>query len=266
MRMSEVMGRGRRFGRVVCVLGALCGSAAALAEPEPLHVYVGQGQMPFANGSAAQAGLFGDLMRELCVRIERQCLFRSVPWRRVLSAAAEDPHGIVLNLGRTREREDSFVWLLDVLPTPYVLASQDRAFDSIADALAAGPVAVMAGTPRAAAVNAARRGRQQVVEVTDPEQAAHLLHSGRVATWYEIDLRILYLWRYLGYDSSPLFGQPINHTRSYIASGLNLEDAELVHQRMLAAFRDMRRDGSWQRILATYLGPDKAGAVLSDDT
>ncbi|SDI23476.1 polar amino acid transport system substrate-binding protein [Pseudomonas flavescens] len=257
------MARSRRAGCAFLLAGSLC--AAGGVNAEALNVYVGQGQMPFADGTVARAGLFGDLMQELCVRIEQQCVFRSVPWRRVLSEASGDEHGIVLNLGHTAERDGDFVWLLDVLPTPYVLASVNQSFDSLADALEAGPVAVMGGTPRADDANAIRTGEQRVVEVTDPEQAAQLLHSGRVVAWYEIDLRVLYLWRELGYQMPLSFGKPLSSTRSHIAASLNLDDVPGLRQRMSDAFAEMHSDGSWQRIMASYVGRQRSRALLSDD-
>ncbi len=262
VRINDVMARGRRAACMLMLASVL--GAAAAAQGEPLNVYVGQGQMPFADGVAKRAGLFGELMHELCARTAQQCVFRSVPWRRVLSEAEGDPRGIVLNLGRTPERETGFVWLLDVLPTPYVIASLDRPFDTLSDALQAGPVAVMAGTPRAEEIKRIRKGDQRVVEVTDPQQAAQLLHNGRVVAWYEIDLRALYLWREMGAEPPLVFGKPLSGTRSHIAGSLKLEGAQSLSQQMTAAFADMRRDGSWQRILASYLGLDRSRALLSD--
>lgn len=133
---------------LVALLLALMASTAA-ADDEALNIYVGQGQMPFADDKPDNRGVYGDLMAELCQRLQRQCHYHSVPWKRVQVAVAGDPHGIVLNLGRTAEREQHFVWLLSVLPTSYVLASTEQRFDSLAEALAAGPVVVMGGTPRA---------------------------------------------------------------------------------------------------------------------
>lgn len=262
VRISDVMTGARRAAWLLLLAGALGATGAVRAEP--LNIYVGQGQMPFADGTQARAGLFGDLMHELCIRTQQQCVFRSVPWRRVLSEASSDEHGIVLNLARTAEREDDFVWLLDVLPTPYVLASVDRPFDSLAEALKAGPVAVMGGTPRADDINALRTGGQRVVEVTDPQQAAQLLHSGRVVAWFEIDLRALYLWRELGYETPLQFGKPLSGTRSHIAGSLKTESAHALGQRMGKAFKDMHRDGTWQRILASYLGQEASQTLLSD--
>jgi len=255
------MARFRHAGGLLVLTCALSGPLAA--QGEPLNVYVGQGQMPFADGVAKGAGLFGELMRELCTRTAQQCVFRSVPWRRVLSEAEGDPHGVVLNLGRTPEREANFVWLLDVLPTPYVLVSLDHTFDNLKDALQAGPVAVMAGTPRADELKRIRSGDQRVVEVTDPLQAAELLRSGRVVAWYEIDLRAFYLWHQMNAQAPLLAGKPLSSTRSHIAGSLKLEGAEALSQKMTAAFEDMRHDGSWQRILASYLGLDRSRALLS---
>lgn len=259
----------RKTDLMTCLRRALCtslvvGSCALSAQAETLNVYVGQGQMPFASGTAStQGGLFGDLMHELCQRIEQPCVFRSVPWRRVLSAASGDPQGVLLNLGRTPEREQSFNWLLNVVPTSYVLMSLDRPFDSLADALAAGPVAVMAGTPRAAELKALNGQGQRVVEVTDPRQAALLLKSHRAVAWYEIDLRAVYLWQQMG-ETEPLqFSPPLGRTDSYIAASINLSGADELRQKLNQAFAEMNRDGTWQRILGSYLGAERTRALLS---
>jgi len=112
---------------VKAIFSTLCGlllcTAGLVSAGESLHVYVGAGQMPFANDQPGERGVFGDLMNELCRRMQRECQYKSVPWRRVQYVVAADPQGIVLNLGRNAEREDLFFWLLEVLPTPNVLAS-----------------------------------------------------------------------------------------------------------------------------------------------
>lgn len=236
---------------------------SGVAQAQVLNVYVGQGQMPFADGPASRPGIFAELMSALCARAGFDCRLRSVPWRRVLSEAQDDPQAVVLNMGRIAEREHSFLWLLNVLPTAYVLASTQNAHDSLEQALEAGPVAVMSGTPRANELLAARQGGQEVVEVTDPEQAAHLMRVGRLAAWYEIDLRISYLWKRLGNAEQPLLtGRPIATTDSYIAGSLKLENAASVQQRLDAAFREMQADGSWQRILEHYLPPEGVERLL----
>lgn len=235
-----------------------------MACAEPLNIYVGQGQMPFADDDAGQPGLFGELMHELCARLTLDCHFRGVPWRRGQYATAEDPQGILLNLGRIPEREKDFVWLLEVLPTAYVLVSPERSFDSLAEALQAGPVVVMGGTPRATEILAQKQPAQQVVEVSDPQTAAHMLYNRRVVAWYEIDLRAHYLWQHFDYDSRPLFyGRAITSTHSYIAGNATLKDAPLLRQQMRVAFEQMKQDGSWRRIVETYLGAEMADELLA---
>lgn len=229
---------------------------------EPLNIYVGQGQMPYADDAPGNHGLFGDLMEALCLRLQRECRYQSVPWKRVQLEVARDPRGIVLNLGRTAEREAGFIWLLDVLPSAYVLAGQTQPYDSLQQALAAGPVVVMGGTPRAQELQALKQDGQTIVEVTDPTQAAGMLHSGRVKSWYEIDLRVRYLWRELGYpEDSVQVGRPLGVTHSYIAASPVLEDAQAIGQQMREGFAAMHADGSWQRILARYLGEQAAANV-----
>ncbi len=239
-------------------------ASAMAGAGQALNVYVGQGQMPFADDNPRDRGVFGDLMDELCRRMHRECIYRSVPWKRVQLEVANDPHGIVLNLGRTAEREQGFVWLLDVLNTSYMLVSPRQRFDSLKDALAAGPVVVMGGTPRAQEALALKQEGQTVVEVTDPEQAARMLYGGRVLAWYEIDLRTHYLWRRLNYPAGSLLeGRPVGVSRSFIAGSPRLADAQGVQLEMRQAFAAMRQDGSWQRILARHLGDEVAARLLA---
>lgn len=249
-----------RWRAFCCGLALLCGASAY---GEPLNIYIGHGQMPFADNRPGQTGLFGEVMNELCSRLAMECHVRDVPWKRVQHDVAEDPRGIVLNLGRTPEREDSFIWLVDVVPTSYVLVSTEQPFDSLEQALQAGPVVVMGGTPRAEEVHARSVRGQRVVEVTDPEMAARMLASRRVVAWYEIDLRSLYLWKRLGFAHQPIrLGKPISSTKSYIAASPKFRDAAALRARMAAAFNAMKRDGSWRRMLAGYLDERKVEELL----
>jgi polar amino acid transport system substrate-binding protein len=240
---------------------------AGRVSAEPLNVYVGQGQMPFVGGSDGSRGIFGELMRTLCDRLGLDCRFRSVPWRRVQLDAAQDPHGIVLNLGRIPEREADFTWLLDVLPTTYVIVSRQARFDTLPAALQAGPLAVMGGTPRAQEVHDAARGGSLIVEVNDPEQAARMLETERVRSWYEIELRISYLWKKLGYDPRSLeYGKPLRSPGSFIAGGARLEGASVLQARMAAEFEKLKADGSWRAILLRYLDEAKVDELLDTGT
>ena len=229
-------------------------ASAAVAAAPPLNIYVGQGQMPFADEQSGDHGLFGELMQVMCQRLQRDCHFMVVPWKRAQVDIARDPQGIMLNLGRIPEREDNFLWLLNVLPVNYVLASQEQTYDSLAAALDAGPVAVMGGTPRAQQLQAMKRAGQSLVEVTDPKQAARMLHGGRVSAWYEIDARIHYLWNELEYSPARLrFSPSLGTSHTYIAGSPILADATHLQQQMRQIYSDMRDDGSWERILGRYL-------------
>ncbi|WP_437884621.1 substrate-binding periplasmic protein [Pseudomonas sp. LRF_L74] len=246
----------RLLAPIGMVLVLAMGSAGA---DEPLNIYVGQGQMPHAD---ANRGIFGEVMQVMCARLQRDCHYISVPWRRVQLEAARDPNGIVLNLGRINEREDDFVWLLDVVPTSYVLVSRGERYDSLSEALHAGPVVVMGGTPRAQELQLLKAADQVVVEVNEPEQAARMLESGRVKSWYEIDLRVHYLWRLLGYSGQSIsMGRPVSVTRSYIAGSPVLVGASEMRREMAQAFGSMISDGRWHRILARYLGNEVADAL-----
>ena len=233
------------------------------ASAEPLNVYIGQGQMPFAGGSEqSREGLFVDLARELCRRMQRECVYRRLPWRRVLFAVSADRQGIALNLIRTRARERNYSWLLKVIPSTDVLVSLDQPFRNLQDALQAGPVAVMAGTVRAIQLDALRQSDQRVVEVTDSEQAVLLLQAGRVIAWYESSLRAINLSKQAENSAALKFSGGISKGYSYIAGNLNLQDADRLQRQMHRAFSEMRRDGSWQKILDSYFGAEYSAELL----
>lgn len=234
--------------RIGWLLLLLAGSPLMAAEP--LHIYVGAGQMPFADDRAEQRGVFGELMDELCLRLARQCSYITVPWRRVQHEVPLDPQGIVLNLGRSAEREPLFRWLLPVMSTSYRLASPSLELTNLDDALQAGPVAVMAATPRAEELKAHQRPDQEVIEINRPEQAVDLLRSGRAVAWYEIDARIQHLWP-TG-ETALRFGPPLGGSVSYIAASPRLRDAPQLAKAMREQFAAMQADGSWQRILSHY--------------
>ncbi|WP_434458389.1 transporter substrate-binding domain-containing protein [Stutzerimonas urumqiensis] len=248
----------KRLLTVVFLMGFFSGTGRA----EPLHVYVGEGQMPYADFHEKPRGLFGELMVALCDRLQLDCQFRSVPWLRVQQLVAQDARGVLLNLGRTEERERQFAWLLPVVRLPYVLHGLTGPLDDLEQALAAGPVAVMAGTPRARQLASVRQGDQMVVEVTDPALAARMLHSHRVLAWYEVAGRGDYLWKQLGFAAPALLaGPPLGHVDSYIAASPRYEDADALSRRMHQAFEAMQRDGSWQTLLERHLGPHHAALV-----
>lgn len=54
---------------------------AFAAVDEVLNVCIGQGQLPFADEDSTDCGGV-DLMDELCRRLQRECRFHSVPWKR----------------------------------------------------------------------------------------------------------------------------------------------------------------------------------------
>ena len=153
--------------------------SAPLAQSQVLNVYIGQGQMPFADGTSARPGIFAELMQVLCVRAGFDCRMRKVPWRRVLSEAQDDPQAVVLNMGRIAEREHAFLWLLNVLPTAYVLASTQQAYDTLEQAVDIandteyGLSAVISGDPaKAAAVAPKLRAGMVAVNAWGPGPGA----------------------------------------------------------------------------------------------
>lgn len=227
------------------------------ADERPLNIYIGAGQMPFASTDPLNAGLFGDLMQQLCASMQRRCEFKSVPWKRLERTLAKDDHALALNVAYTPERREHFKWMLHVWSSEYVLLSTQKAYSSLPEAMQDGPIAVMAGTPRAEQAQALKTTDQYVAEIKDPQQAALMLESQRVNSWYEINARAHYLWRQLGFAPKALIAGPtLISSRSYIVASPHLKDAAALQSAMQSHFAKMQQDGSWQTIVSHYLGPD----------
>lgn len=216
--------------------------------------YVGEGEAP---------GLFREASEEMLRRAGYGHVLTLTPWRRAQGVLRTTPGSLIMNLARTESREGDYRWLVKVIPTPYVLVSLGAPFATLQQAFEQGPIVVLAGTPRAEQA-LALGGEGRVVQANDPLQAARLLQSGRVVAWYEIDSRALYAWRLAGYDPDVLaIGVPQQVVDSYLAANLNLPDGDTVERRLRVAFAEMQADGTWEGILARYIGSRRARDIAA---
>lgn len=219
-------------------------------------------QVPFVGPDEAP-GLFREATEEMLRRAGVPYTVALTPWRRAQAELKAGGGGLIMNLARSPAREADFLWLVKILPTPYVLVSPGRVYDGVRDACDDGAVIALAGTPRAEEAVAVC-GAARVIAVNDPQQAVRLLQGGRAVAWYEIDLRAIHAWRSAGYPPDTLkIGRPQQIFDSYLAASLTVPDAERLQTRLANAFATMQVDGTWEAILASYVGDDQAHTVAA---
>lgn len=235
------------------------------AEDGPVLLYGDEHQPPFVRRDEP-VGLFREATEEMLRRAGQPYTLILTPWRRAQAEVLSGGGGLIMNLARTPARESEYRWLVNVLPTPYVLVGLGRDYSSLEEAFTDGPVVTLAGTPRAdEAVNIG--GAARVITVNDPQQAVRLLQAGRVVAWYEIDLRVLHAWRSAGLDVNALhIGPPQQVVSSYLAANPGLPEGDQLEARLRMAFASMRADGTWERILGAYIGMDRARLIAVSAT
>lgn len=219
-------------------------------------------QVPFVGPDEAP-GLFREATEEMLRRAALPYTVVLTPWRRAQAELKAGGGGLIMNLARSPAREADFLWLVKILPTPYVMVSPGRVYDRLQDACDDGVVIALAGTPRAEEATAVC-GAERVIAVNDPQQAVRLLQGGRAVAWYEIDLRAIHAWRSAGYPPEALkIGRHQQIFDSYLAASLTVPDAEGLQTRLANAFATMQADGTWEAILASYVGQDQAHTVAA---
>lgn len=259
---TAIRGLIRRMAVVCVLLPLLAGGFFLPAAAQDLFLYGDDHQGPFVGPDDAP-GLFREATEEMLRRADVPYTLILTPWRRAQAELKAGAGGIIMNLARTPAREEEFRWLVRVVSTPYVLVSRTQGYDALSEACADGLVVALAGTPRAEEA-ASLCGAGQVIPINDPQQAVRLLQSGRAVAWYEIELRALHAWRSAGYDPEMLkSGRPLQTFDSYLAASLALPEAEALQKRLQQAFATMQADGTWEAILAAYVGPVRAHTLAA---
>lgn len=234
----------------------LSGQGANAADLRQITLYGGEKQSPYVCHTKDRPGQVTERIIEVFRRAGYDTHIECTAWNRAQALVKTDPDGVILNLARTPERENEYLWLLKTGEARYGLASLLHGYPSLEAALQEGSVAVVRGTPRAAELLAIGP-ESRVLQVNDPEQAARLLYGGRVVAWYETPGRIEREWAALsaataaGVKTDPVFS-PVHTIEGFVAAGQMFTDADTVRRAMQAVYQDMRESGRWAEIGRLY--------------
>lgn len=236
--------------RAIALSLALTVGIATQAAATPIKAYTAV-LPPFTLGdSADMPGISHDMLVEMAHRANVEVEFVYLPWKRSQAEAQKHPGSLILTIGRSAAREDSYGWITEVLVTNEVFATTGAAVNSIKEAQALNRVSTLAGTPRERRLKEAGLSNLQASKDTDT--AARLLTAGRVDAWYTFDHRALYAVKASGINPDEVtVGTPIRSTPLWLASHLDFDPA--VAKALSAALADMHADGTYDTIMNKYL-------------
>lgn len=223
--------------------------------PPPLHIYA-MDSRPISFRDGAQVdGLAVEMAREVQRRagIHDSMQFEIVPWARANSLAANEPNVLLLTAVRTPERERflrfvgpvflSRIAAFAVRGRAAELRARDPSLHSLRAGARRGSVFVLLA--RAAGYNV-------VDETAATDNAVRMLMKGRFELWFEGEEIAGGALAAAGYSvddvevMARLAPQPVYF-------GFSRGTPEAVVQAWDAALRDMKRDGSYQRIHRKWL-------------
>lgn len=242
------------FGLSLCLF-ALSGFPG-FADDRVLTLYGGDKHAPIVcNPDPDAPGSLSEKATEMFRRAGYRVRVECTAWSRAQAVVKADPNGIILNMARTPERENEYLWLLKTGEVDYGIATTRTDLTSLADALRVGPVVAVRGTPRVTELQSIGPDTN-IVQVNDPGQAARMLVSGRVVAWYDTDTRMRREWAEMAPSIRPFFVS-IRRVSGYLAAGTLLSGADRIQSELEKAAASMREDGTWQAIDLRYAVPSR---------
>lgn len=233
----------------------LMGTASAPAQAEEIRL-VGGETTYFCYRASGQAedsasGPVCEIVQELARRLGYTTRLKLYPLQRALMMAATTPGVLAAPVGRIPAREQNYSWLVKLVEDEFVVVTRK---DSKADISTVASVrslclgVIMQG----AAVNLAQEnGIGCLSPVTSDVTNALKLEHGRVDAWLSPWNAILASQRVAGLPTEGLRrGLVLSRVGIYLAGPRDLDPSVGVAWR--AAFGEMVKDGSYERLLRQY--------------
>lgn len=236
------------------MLGGWAGSARA-AEPEPALVIYGMESKPVCfTDNGRPAGFAVELAQQVAQRLNRHDEIRVVPWARASALALTAPNVMALTMVRTPEREltmrfvgpilNSYVSIFASKARAQQLRAQDsRSWQELRGGVRRGSVFIGI---------AQRHGYRITDETNGSDSAARMLVQGRFDLWFEGEEIATEAVRLAGLHDSDVELLQRLETQEVNFAFSRATPLATVHA-WEAALRDMKRDGSFQKLHRKWL-------------
>lgn len=212
-------------------------------------------------------GINVEIVREALRRTGRAATVELVPWRRALEMVRGGQADGIIDAGYTPERGTYLHFPLENIYLEEIFAfkpaSADLALEESLDNVGNYRVGVVRGSFYGARMDSALRRElfKEVQAARDVESLARMLLAGRVDMFLGVRMAVEDILRRMGADDRvglvPQAGtrQPLilDYSPTYVAFSKQTVPAEVAAE-VTRALRDMKRDGTFERIRMRYLG------------
>ncbi|WP_173012428.1 transporter substrate-binding domain-containing protein [Niveispirillum sp. SYP-B3756] len=209
--------------------------------------------MPLSSSNPDRPGITLEMTREAARRAGITPQFEFIPWRRAQEQVANGRDLLITPLARTPEREDRYRWIALLYRVERTLASLDKPVDSLAQAQAEKrTILVGAGTAQEQLLHSAGYPPELILSAKVGEREIDLLVSGRAQAWLNSSPETIWRWQQAKRPEPLLLGRPIQSDDVYLACSRDCS-APMIES-FSQAIREMRSDGSMDRLLLRYEG------------
>lgn len=251
---------------VGCIL-ALQGSwLAAQPQATPLTLLT-ENDPPsqFAGPDGEPTGYTVELVRAVQRKLGSQDDIKIVPWARGYQMVQNEPNVALFLMARTAERNSLFQWVGPVLEVEYGLygtADSKLHLGSLEDAKRLRSIGVYRDDARDLMLTKA--GFTNLDRITSNKANVQKLMSGRVDLYASSSLAYGVEAVDAGFKPADLkLVWPLQQTQLYIAMSKGTPAS--VVQAWNAALKQLRQDGSWQKVLKKYYPQSKLpGPAITD--
>jgi ABC-type amino acid transport substrate-binding protein/CheY-like chemotaxis protein/two-component sensor histidine kinase len=210
--------------------------------------------LPFAAlKDGKPVGFAVEILHEIMQRLGRADTIEFDEWSVAVKRTLTQPGTVLMPPSRTPEREDLFKWVGPLVPEKVVLFARrdsDLVINSFEDAKNVGGIATVKGYASENLLK--QKGFTNLVSQRSPIQGPDALKFGRVDLWLNSNITMKQLAFEANVDPEllkPVF--VVMEVPSYLAFSKSVSD-EVVN-RWQVALDDMKRDGSWARIISNWI-------------
>lgn len=200
------------------------------------------------------AGLSTDVVKEVLRRAKVPYTLGLYPWARAYHMAQNQPNVLIYSIGRNEQREALFQWVDIIAPYNvymYRLKSRPHVQVQKVEQLSRYRVGAVRDDVRAQYLEKNGIPTELVV---DDSANAHKLASARIDLFPIDEIAQVALYRREGLDPGSVEkALPLPDLSSGLYMAFSLKTAPELVERCRTALRDMRRDGTLDKIKAEYL-------------
>ncbi|WP_299690185.1 transporter substrate-binding domain-containing protein [uncultured Tateyamaria sp.] len=225
------------------------GSAWTSLAAEPRDRVVAAHYPPLmVAGDTEYPGYAIEIMREAARRAGRSVDITFLPFERAIFELQNTPGTLMPALFRGKERDDLFLWVVDINVAELRFASTTGRIDDLDTARALKSIVVETGTTGEILLN--RRAFENVIRMHDPAASARMLESGRVEAWFLTKSNMQRVWSALDASPALIFGDIIHSVPISMVASTDLPDDVTAAYR--TAVQSMYDDGTLTGILERY--------------